>query len=128
MTRARHARRRAPRSYEPARYLIEITVGPRLPKSHGGGTPDATKVFGQTNTFTVASADPFLNGRLTGKKLGVTTIVTVLTVGVGLSPSSQMAVPLANPEPLTMVLPLVLSSTPLKAPLDMKTSNLPCLG
>src|SRR5207245_405185 len=49
-----------------ARYLIEITVGPRLPKSHGGGTPDATKVFGQANTFTVASAAPFLNGRLTG--------------------------------------------------------------
>src|SRR4029077_13306346 len=94
-----------------ARYLIEITVGPRLPKSHGGGTPDATKVFGQAKTFTDASADPFLNGRLTGEKLGVTTIVTVLTVGVGVRPSSQWAVPLENPEPLTRVLPPVLSST-----------------
>src|SRR5260370_24740322 len=111
----------------PARYLIEITVGPRLPKSHGGGTPDATKVFGHANTLTVASAVPFLNGGLAGKKLGCTRTVAVLTVGVGVSPSSQMAVLLAKPKPSAVSLP-TFSWTVLKMPLDMKTSHLPVLG
>ncbi len=78
-------------------YLIEMIVGPRLPKSHGGGTPEATNGFGHANTLTVASAVPFVKGPLAGKTSGVTSIVAWFTIGVEVSPSSQIAVPFPKP-------------------------------
>src|SRR5216683_2999411 len=128
MTRARHLWRRAPRGYDQADYLIEMTVGPALPKSHGGGIPEATNVLGHANTLTLASAGPFLNGTLAGKRFGSTRTVTWLTVGVGLIPSSQTAGPFAKPKPSAIVVLLILSSTDASAPLDMKMSRPPVLG
>ena len=43
-------RRKAAGPREIERYLIEMIVPMELPKSHGGGKPDATNVFGQAIT------------------------------------------------------------------------------